>query len=189
MFDFLKKKGATESRFVRRMKGEDYIDNTKLYLDYLQEHLANVSKAFSELSEACDGKEHWVGDDCVWHALHHEVIHHDLSKFSKEEFVQYRDHFFAVNDADKKNSNFDFACENHKQKNQHHHETAKNYTDLVHMIIDWVAMSYKFKDDPRKFYEKTKPSMGVNITPEFHEFISKQFDHLDAHRRKFKLTT
>ena len=145
----LKKKEITESRFIRRMKGEDYIESTRKYLDYLQEHLANVSKAFSELSEACDGKEHWVGDDCAWHTLHNEVVRHDISKFSKEEFVQYRDHFFAVNDFDKENSCFGAAWENHKKENHHHHETAKNYNDLVHMVVDWVAMSYKFKDNPR----------------------------------------
>tara|TARA_R110000851_G_C12807408_1_gene538112 strand:- start:57 stop:611 length:555 start_codon:yes stop_codon:yes gene_type:complete len=184
MFNFLKKKEITKSRFIRRMKGEDYIESTRKYLDYLQEHLANVSKAFSELSEACDGKEHWVGDDCAWHTLHDEVVHHDLSKFSKEEFVQYRDQFFAVNYFDKENSCFGAALENHKKENHHHHETAKNYNDLVHMVIDWMAMSYKFKDNPRDFYEKTKPSMGKNITNDFHEFISKQFDHLEVYRDK-----
>ena len=118
---FRKKTDATKSRFIMRMKGEDYIQSTRKYLDYLQEHLANVSKAFSELSEACDGKEHWVGDDCAWHTLHNEVVHHDLSKFTKEEFIQYRDNFFPVNDTDKKNSSFELAWENHKQENHHHH--------------------------------------------------------------------
>ena len=174
------------SRFIFRMKGQDYIDSTRAYLDYIEEHLVFVAKAFSEMSEACDGKEHWVGDDCAWHTLHNEVVHHDLSKFSKEEFVQYRDHFFSVNDSDKKGSCFSVAWENHKQKNHHHHETVRDYNDLVHMVVDWVAMSYKFKGDPRSFYEKTKLSMGDNITNEFHEFISKQFDHLELYRNKNK---
>ena len=174
------------SRFIFRMKGQDYIDSTRAYLDYIEEHLAFVAKAFSELSEACDGKEHWVGDDCAWHTLHHEVTNHDLSKLSKSELVQYRDNFFPICDEDKVNSCFAEAWENHKQNNHHHHETAINYNDLVHMVVDWVAMSYKFKDHPRSFYEKTKPSMGDNITNEFHEFISKQFDHLELYRNQNK---
>lgn len=168
------------SKFIWRMKGQDYIDKTREYLDYIEDHLINVAKAFSELSDACDGKEHWVGDDCAWHGLKHEIEQHDLSKLTKEEFVQYRDNFFPVCDSDKENSDFGNAWENHKEKNHHHHETAKNYFDLVHMVVDWVAMSYKFKGNPRDFYEKTKPTM--NLKPEFHDFISKQFDHLEAYR-------
>lgn len=182
MFNFLKKKDKQASKFIRRMSGQDYIDSTRKYLDYIEDHLVNVAKAFSELSDACNGKEHWVGDDCSWYTLHHEVMNHDLSKFSKEEFVQYRDNFFPINDSDKENSCFDAAWENHKTQNRHHHETADNYHDLVHMVVDWVAMSYKFNDNPRDFYEKTKPKM--NLKPEFHDFISKQFDHLEEYRSK-----
>jgi hypothetical protein len=182
-----KVKKEPASKFISRMKGQDYIDSSRKYLDYIEEHLINVAKAFSELSDACDGKEAWVGYDSEWYAsewyaMRHDVEHHDLSKFSKEEFVQYRDNFFAVNDKDKENSDFDKAWENHKAENHHHHETAENYYDLVHMVIDWVAMSYKFKDNPRNFYEKTKPKM--DLKPEFHDFISKQFDHLEAYRSK-----
>lgn len=189
---FKKKEDKRISRFIysiEEMKAYAYIKASREYLNYIEEHLINVAKAFSELSDACNGKEHWVGDDCSWHTLHHDITMHDLSKLSKEEFVQYRDNFFPVTNKVKENSGFNLAWENHKQENHHHHETASNYHDLVHMIVDWVAMSYKFKDDPRKFYEKTKPRMGKNITPEFHKFISKQFDHLEAHRCKSKLTT
>lgn len=187
MFNIFKKAEDTKkiSRYIHNkteMEAYAYIKASREYLDYIDDHLINVAKAFSELSDACDGKEHWVGDDCSWHTIRHDITRHDLSKLSKEEFVQYRDNFFPVSDGDKENSGFDLAWENHKQENHHHHETAKDYHDLVHMVVDWIAMSYKFKDDPRKFYEKTKPTMGENITPEFHAFISKQFDHLEAHR-------
>lgn len=173
------------SRYIHNkteMNAYSYIKSSREYLDYIEEHLINVAKAFSELSDACDGKEHWVGDDCSWHTILHDVKCHDLSKLSKEEFVQYRDNFFPTNSADKAGSGFGSAWENHKQENHHHHETASDYHDLVHMVIDWIAMSYKFKDDPRKFYEKTKTIMGDNITPEFHNFISQQFDHLENYR-------
>lgn len=190
MFNVFKKKTNEPKKISRyihsraEMKAYAYIKASREYLDYIEEHLINVAKAFSELSDACDGKEHWVGDDYSWHTILHDVTQHDLSKLSKEEFVQYRDYFFPVNSSDKENSGFDLAWENHKQENHHHHETASGYHDLVHMIVDWISMSYKFKDDPRKFYEKTKPSMGENITPEFHEFISRQFDHLESYRGK-----
>ena len=178
---FKKKKDKPKiPEFIKRMKGHDYIDSTRKYLDYLDEHLNNVAKAFNELSEACDGKEHWVGDDCAWWSFKDEVENHDISKFRKEEFVQYRDNFFPVNDKDKENSCFDTAWENHKNENHHHHETAEHYMDIVHMVIDWMAMSYKFGDNPRDFYNKTKPNM--HLDEKFHDYIDKLFTYLEEYR-------
>jgi len=167
--------------FIDRMQVQDYIDATRQYLDYVEEHVQNVAKAFDELSLACDGKEWWVGDDFAWHTIRAEVERHDLSKLSKDEFVQYRDNFYPVTPEDKKNSGFDEAWENHKASNPHHHETVGTYNDIVHMVIDWIAMSYKFGDNPREFYEKTKPAM--NIKDEWHREIENLFCHLEAHRK------
>lgn len=165
--------------YIDRMKGQDYIDKTRAYLDYLEEHLNNVQFAFTEVSDACDGM-FWVGDDYSWHTLRADVMAHDLSKFGKEEFVQYRDSFFPVNDEDKKSSGFDAAWENHKGQNPHHHETAKNYLDLVHMVIDWTAMGYKFGDTAKDYYERTKDKM--NLSPEHEAFIYEIFDRIEKHR-------
>lgn len=178
----LKPKNLPISKFIKKMSAQDYIESSRQYLDYVEDHVTNVATAFSELSDACDGKEYWVGDDYSWYTLMGEVVEHDLSKLSKEEFVPYRDYFYPVADNDKSESGFGAAWEHHKTKNPHHHETAVNYSDLVHMVIDWMAMSYKFKDCPRKFYEKVKPSMGDHITKDHHEFISRQFDHPEEYR-------
>jgi hypothetical protein len=161
------------------MKGQDYIDKSRQYLDYLEEHLKNVQFAFTEVSDACDGMQ-WVGDDYAWHTLRSEVIAHDLSKFSKEEFVQYRASFFPVNDEDKKASGFDSAWENHKEKNHHHHETAQNYHDLVHMVIDWTAMGYKFGDTAKSYYEANKSKMNLSAVHE--AFVYEIFDRIENHR-------
>ena len=96
-----KKKDETP-QLIKRMRGHDYIDSTRDYLDYLEEHLNNVAKAFNELSKACAGKECWVSDDFEWRTFKNEVEKHDLSKFGKNEFVQYRDNFFPVCEEDKK---------------------------------------------------------------------------------------
>lgn len=169
-------------QFIKKMRGHDYIDSTRKYLDYLEDHLNNVAKAFNELSEACSGKEQWVGDDCTWWEFKSEVEDHDISKFGRHELTQYRDNFFPVCEEDKKNSGFDAAWENHKDKNHHHHETAGNYMDIVHMVIDWVAMSYKFGDNPRDFYNKTKPTMKID--EKFHDYIDKLFVYLEEYRVK-----
>ena len=178
---FSKKKSKKEPvNYIKRMDGQDYIDSTRKYLDYLEEHLNNVAKAFSELSEACDGKEHWVGDDYAWWSFKAEVEAHDLSKFSKEEFVQYRDNFFSVNDSDKNNSDFESAWENHKNENHHHHETAEHRMDVIHMIIDWMAMGYKFGSNPREFYNKTKSKM--NLDKDLHDYIDLILGYLEDYR-------
>ncbi len=165
--------------FIQRMRGQDYIDKTRQYLDYLEEHLENVRLAFQEVSEACEGMM-WVGDDYSWHTFRQEVICHDLSKFSKEEFTQYRDSFFQVSDGDKDNSDFDLAWEHHKDQNHHHHETAENYMDIVHMVIDWTAMGYKFGDTAEDYYLRNSQKI---VLPEKHtEFMHEVFDRLRRYR-------
>jgi len=165
--------------FIERMKGQDYIDKSRAYLDYIEEHLENVRLAFIELSEACDGMP-WVGDDCSWHTLRAEVICHDLSKFSKEEFAQYRDSFFPVSSEDKSNSCFGAAWENHKDKNHHHHETSEHYLDLVHMVIDWTAMGYKFGNTAEEYYQSNKEKM--NLSEDQVTFITEIFEKVKAFR-------
>jgi len=168
--------------FINRMKGQDYIDKTREYLIYLEKHLENVRRAFCELSEICDGMW-WVADDVSWHTLRVEVEYRDLSKFSKEEFVQYRDFFFPVNDEDKKNSGMDTAWENHKVKNPHHHETVKNRLDVIHMIIDWTAMGYKFGDTAQQYYETNKDK--INLTDDQIKIMYEVFHRITA-RTKVK---
>lgn len=165
--------------FIDRMEGQDCIDKTREYLDYLEEHLNNVKRAFNELSKICDGMW-WVGDDCSWHTLRVEVEFHDLSKFSKEEFTQYRDNFFPVSKMDKDSSlisvGFDEALENHQKQNHHHHETIENHIDLIHMIIDWTAMGYKFGDTAQQYYESNKAK--IILTNEQRKLMYEVFDRI-----------
>ena len=171
--------------FIDRLKGHDYIDATRKYLDYLEEHLNNVAKAFDELSRACEGM-HWVSSDYDWHSIKHDVYLHDLSKFSPDEFVQYRAKFYPVKlnipdcgfELEEFNKDFDLACAHHKKHNSHHWESIKYYRDFIHMIIDWTAMSYKFGDTPWGFYEKNKsqiklPSWAERDVEEIFERLRK----------------
>ena len=180
LFKKPKQEDEKYSRYIDRMKAQDYIDSTRLYLDYVEEHLQYVAKAFAELSDACDGKEHWVGDDSAWYSLKAEVECHDLSKLSKYELVQYRDNFFPVKSEDKEKSGFKDACNHHVKNNHHHHESVRNYTDIVHMVIDWMAMSYKFGGCPHEYYLNNKHKM--NIKAEYHDYIETLFLNLKDFR-------
>ena len=169
--------------YINRMKGQDYIDKSRQYLDYLEEHLNNVQFAFTEVSDACDGMQ-WVGDDSFWHTLRADVIAHDISKFSKDEFVQYRDSFFPVNDEDKKASGIDAAWHHHKENNHHHHETCKTYKDIVHMVIDWTAMGYKFGDTAKIYYEANKDT--IKLSAEHEAFVYEIFERIEKTHRLIK---
>lgn len=172
--------------FIERMKGQDYIDATRSYLAYVEEHLENVRLAFDEVSRACDGMW-WVGDDCTWHNLRAEVELHDLSKFSAAEFTHYRDWFYPVCDNDKASSGMSEAWENHKRKNHHHHETATSYTDMIHMVIDWTAMGYKFGDTAQSYYESN--SDKIKLTETMRRDMYEVFGKLAQYRAKMESAT
>ena len=42
-----------DSRFIPRMDAQDYIDKTREYLDYVEEHIENVRLSFIELVDKC----------------------------------------------------------------------------------------------------------------------------------------
>ena len=108
------------------MVGQAYINSTREYCDYLEEHLNNIRKAFQELSEACEGME-WVGDDKSWHGIRTNICEHDASKFSMYEFTQYRDNFFPILNSDREvDKSFDAAWKHHYKCNSHHSEYISN---------------------------------------------------------------
>ena len=142
------------------MKAIEYIDKTREYLDYLQDHIINVSRAWIELTDKCKDMR-FISDDYVYNSLCDEITDHDLSKLSAEEFVQYREAFFPVDGKDKKP--LGDAWEHHRANNPHHWEnwTAEKYINpyawevhCVHMVCDWMAMGYKFEDTAQEYYER-----------------------------------
>lgn len=176
-----------------QMVGQHFIDSTRAYCDYLEEHFNNIRKAFQELSEACDGMV-WVGDDNTWHTLRNEVCWHDVSKFSIAEFVQYRNKFFPTELAPSElYPEFPEAWKHHYECNEHHWEfiaalpedtsagTVERY--LVHMVIDWMAMGYKFGDTAQQYYEAN--SHKISLKPDQVDFIYELFSKLKERQREF----
>ena len=165
------------------MKALKLIEKTREYLDYLEEHINNVRKAWLEVQDKCQDMR-FIWDDFVYHRLGMEVLNHDLSKLLEQEFVQYRKAFFPADGEPK----YDMAeaWEHHKANNPHHWENwtqRGNYDpyeweiNCAHMVIDWMAMGYKFKDTARQYYEKNKERIEL---PDYAvSFIYEIFDRIE----------
>ncbi len=165
-----------------QMIANELIKLSREYLNYLEEHIENIRLAFGNLTKACDGMI-WVGDDKTWFELRHEITTHDLSKFSKEEFTQYRGKFFPtkgeLHDSQLLDMNFDKAWDNHKEKNHHHNESATTEKDIVHMVVDWTAMSYKFGGTAESYYLKN--SQDIILSDEHRKFMFEIFSRVKKH--------
>lgn len=168
---------------IKEMEGIEYINQTTKYLNYLEEHLDNVRKAYNHIAEILFDKRiqlgKIIGQDVeeFLFLLKEDVKNHDLSKFSDYEFVPYRVKFFPVSEETNQDDiqiDFKSAWMNHKLENHHHWETAETKIDIVHMIIDWTAMGYKFGDTAQEYYEANKDR--INLSKEHEEFMYDVFE-------------
>ena len=155
-----------------------YIEATRMYLDYIEEHINNVEKAWNELQQRCSDMP-FITDDCCYFNLCNEIAKHDISKLSAEEFVQYRQKFFPVTNEDNQTA-FESALAHHIKNNLHHCE---NWTKSKHpligcvsMIVDWMAMGMKYGDTAQEYYENNKNN--INIPEDWIPFMYKIFDRL-----------
>jgi len=148
--------------------------STRDYFNYIQEHIMNVQNAWAILELKCKD-EKFIYDDFEYNILDQEIKNHDLTKYSDEEFIPYRNKFYPYKKYDGEEQQFfdmefNKAWEHHKKYNDHHWETwtIKKYptSDIqslhcVHMFIDWMAMSMKFKNTPVSYYEKNKDKITI----------------------------
>lgn len=145
------------------MKALEYINKTREYLDYIEDHLTNVSKAWNLLQEKCQDMN-FIYDDWLFHMIDNEVKHHDLSKLSENELVQYRKCFYPTCKEEKQE--LGNAWGHHKKENKHHWQnwTQSNENQdihCVHMVVDWIAMGLRFGDTAQQYYEKNKESIKL----------------------------
>lgn len=167
------------------------------YLDYIERHYDNVQTAWNLIQTKCKGKGfRFLTDDFCWHQINYDIVNHDYSKLSKEEFTAYRRKFFPTNtekmleSSDSKGDlkeqvekDFLKAWHHHKNNNLHHWQswTAQKptpYDDcfVVMMMVDWVAMGFEFGDTAKSYYEKNKdqiklPEWSVKLMYEIFDCI------------------
>jgi len=150
------------------MKAE--LQKFREYLDYIERHYDNVQKAWELINKKCSNDFKFIYDDYVWNCIDSNIKAHDLSKLSKEEFTQYRQYFFPVNDESKDKDLFLSAWDNHKSKNPHHwqnwtnDDTLNSYDQLIYFIeniVDWVAMGFEFGDTAKSYYEENTGDINL----------------------------
>ena len=166
------------------MKILEEINKTREYLDYIEEHVLNVQKAWKEIQEKCKDMS-FIWDDACYFSIDNEIKLHDLSKMSEQEFIQYRKTFFPTNE-EKEKDKYDIskAWEHHKKHNPHHWETwtLSNKEQVIHcvcMICDWMAMAYKFNDTAKRYYEKNKDEILIqsDMIPFMYEIFNRIEDN------------
>lgn len=142
----------------------------KEYLAYINEHRANVHKAFDIYGKS-------IADELdmsfkEYFALVGIVSHHDDSKYLAEEFDGYRQWFYPLANETKNRKIFDKAWKHHYTLNRHHWEYYYNADTntateipkiyLAELILDWTAMSFKFGDTPYLYYKKNYRKIHLN---------------------------
>lgn len=130
------------------------------YNDYLNNHIGKVVESFEDLLKYRD-KIEYLKDDSIVSKLRETISEHDLSKYSDEEYIPYRKHFYPLNDEETlATEEYENAWLHHYSNNPHHwecwcilnpdtgdfelkddidEEEYKYYT--IERICDWMSMS------------------------------------------------
>lgn len=167
------------------------VSNTKQYINYLERHYINVQEAFEEftariLHKSFKQNEKYasfltktqLNESGNFEVLRVKVQAHDLSKLGKDEFTQYRDNFFPINETTKLKNKEDFnqAWIHHQDYNGHHWQTRANINDkfpkndsfyliccAIENALDWIAMAYEFNETPlNKYYLDNKDKITLS---------------------------
>jgi hypothetical protein len=160
------------------MKGIELINKTRQYLDYLEEHLKNVEKAYTVVKSACFD----LFND--WDGLYADISEHDLSKFSKEEFTDYRCFYFTAY-FESKPANIDEAWNAHLNANGTHHPQSAFYDDtsrksILHTVIDLTAMGYTFGATAQEYYQSHREEFPFTDMADF--YINTIFQRLEDYK-------
>lgn len=155
------------------MNNRERIAKEQENIDYIDEHVANVQKAFQSMF--LDRKDEIVrkysDSDALEDAIEMvstKIEQHDYSKYSDEEFEGYRRRFFPTQEEKSDEEQVEIAkemfakaWEHHYLNNDHHPNywldengkpTDMELHAIVHMLADWGGMGIKFGGDPKQYY-------------------------------------
>jgi len=129
------------------------------YKLYIEEHKNNVSNAWDTLQKFLNL------DDDVFNKVQMLIEIHDASKYSEEEFQNYRQFFYPETGEVVSKKDFDIGWNHHQKRNPHHWQywvmyksdgsskaLEMPYEYILEMVCDWIAMSVKFKNLPSEWF-------------------------------------
>ena len=144
----------------------------ELYAAYIKDHVAKVRKSFDERGEMIRRVMYLSHDDMA--NLAKRIAVHDESKWSVDEFPQYRNYFYPAEGEAKIDEGFANAWKHHYENNDHHPEywvkngvaTKMHPLAVAEMILDWEAMSRSFGGNPRTWFRDSKSKFNINTETE-----------------------
>jgi hypothetical protein len=153
LYDFLQ--NINEGEIKKNMTNEENIKALEQNNYYIYEHKANVGKAFTLLETLGIINR----GEVIYDELKRNIIAHDMTKFSADEYEPYAKRFFTPNGKVEFADEFDKAWLHHIHCNKHHW----NYWVLVdgkdkitalemppvyvyEMICDWLSFGFKKGD-------------------------------------------
>jgi len=131
------------------------------YLKYIDEHRNYIYGAFRRHGQRICLSLSLIG--LSYHKLRNRIAYHDVSKYGPEEFQAYRKNFYPKKEEEGP-SDFGKAWKHHYTVNDHHWEhwvengkpKEMDRIAIAEMLLDWEAMSLKFKNNPAEWYRTHK---------------------------------
>ena len=162
---------------------------SKKYDEYLFNHIQAVKACMLML---CD---------------EYELVNHDMSKFSEDEYYAYDNYFYpdenGIDNEDKGTIElaeklFEYAWLHHQNTNRHHWQywvligdddginpLSMPFMDICEMVADWGSFAYQKKDGSGliKWYESHKDKMILHETTRMHveELVPKLASAINEH--------
>lgn len=142
------------------------------YNNYLEQHIANVGKAYGWLKEYLPEMVEGVAGEDEWSILKL----HDESKYTREEYDAYDEYFYGKTKSPGIEEAFKYAWLNHIHNNPHHwqHWVLINdepgegivaldmpYHYIIEMICDWWSFSWSkgYLGEVLTWYDEHKDNM------------------------------
>lgn len=140
------------------------------YLNYLNNHILGVQKAYEMIKPIIQSLPN---ADIVTTQLSLNIRHHDMSKWTTEEFVPYLNHFYPIEGTVYCKEDYDAAWNHHQKRNPHHWQywiLIKDEGDtypldmsieaIIEMLCDWHSFSLRNPESTAyDWYQKNKFKM------------------------------
>lgn len=167
--------------------------NEDLYKDYIREHVSNVKKVWNDYRVMLMADQ-YINQRLI-NTLDVNILDHDKSKYSADEFYAYRQYFYPEPHESKNEEMFLIGWNSHQKSNRHHWEywclinngkivtLPMPYEYILEMLCDWGAMSIRFKNIPSKWYTENKSKMM--LAPETKFIVESLIADFDKIVRKY----